>query len=277
MKSSKLTPLLAAASFAAIPAGPVAAQKVEQVPNDVVAALFSWVDVDILVGRLPDGWPTDFPFPEGARVLGSYQTADILTVALAVEGRATAAREALAAGVSALGWTREPAYVPVGFVWMESSESATLCRGDDRLVIHPLSLTRHNVVRMHWYAGMRCTPKADAQAEDAIAMPTLVGPAGTEMTGLASSHGFGVRGVSATLRANAPLETIVADYVEQLLAQGWSEVAREAGPEGVIVSVQRDGVRGALTAVRVFPRDYLFEFRVVDTPPSPCAAPCTAR
>lgn len=221
---------------------PTAAQN--SVPMELVRALLGRrATANVVVGRVPDGFPTEV-IPAGARVVGGYGSSDELaahTVAVvAVPQPPREARPALRTALTPAGWADpRTGRQPSGFVSSTSEPASLLCRGNETLYYSVMprqeggSYLRLDHTRVTSQGYSPCSAPQERRVPEGQELPMLTSPEGVvaSNTGISTSFPDGVQESRARLLTTMPPAELLAHFAAQLREAGWTASPATAGSD----------------------------------------------
>ncbi len=240
-------------SLATLPASP-ALTAGDSVPFELVNDLFfdTYSTGDIVVGKLPGGFPAELPVPPNSSVLGGMtvrygqQTGAPLNVIgvlrnpLPVSGVMSFFAKELAAA----GWQQPKGPDSGGGFDTAPQSFLPWCKGSTSLTIQTRQLAQATSIKImvvdssgNSFAYSFCLgPPTSQQQPPPQILPKLVPPSGVEL----QSFGSGVSGEYASSNAQAKTAVSPADLLNhfdaQLQAAGWKLNTKLGGPVGARAS-----------------------------------------
>lgn len=208
------------------------------IPRDLVLRLIgsplSGIQQELLIGQLPDDLPVDLPLPDGAKVVasvvmgGQYYRVLLDTPQSPDQVKLFYQEQLDAAGWQRLtfGLTRIEGFVPSEF---EQTEILSFCRDTtgSSLAVFAGSAQESTDLQLNLNIddGMICDPPTVGISEINVPMPTLVAPAGADVS---SQGGGGSRDYwysRANLETALEAESLMAHYGDQWEQAGWTRIA----------------------------------------------------
>ena len=224
------------------------------IPTVVARAMFLYPDMfgtpQFFDGRTPPDWPRTL-VPSGARTIGGGVIGDsamyrMRTAVFALPAQSNAA-EVVRAMLGQAGYTRHDPMMPRpsgGFLSSESSGPATnYCSGSTVMATVALvdSVQDPHVVAVHLLDGeagrQNCAPQRERPngGRFPVTVPTLSPPKGAVSFGGGSNWSGSSGNMESTLRTTMPTDSVLSNYVAQLVTRGWTAEGRPTIGDGTAV------------------------------------------
>lgn len=215
------------------PGHTVAAQS-ETVPRELVDAVLrqatGGTGSQLLVGRVPDGFPERFTVSSDARTVGSITMSGTTIVVISTNAIPDAVITAVTQQLRAAAWKAAPLPLPQrGFQESEASLPHVFCAGDTVVTVRAFGRMTGgtSVVATQAMGSPRsCDPVVQPPRRPAPELPTLRNPPTTDVTGSCNRRDPNMvsvsNGMATMLRTSITPDSILAHYGRQLQAAGWA-------------------------------------------------------